>query len=79
MVIKLSVRRCEICHSKFSARFSLKKHMDTHLTDAEKPFVCDKCPHRYTKAILLARHAFESHSTEEDKKFVCELCEKKYI
>lgn len=69
--------RCEICHYNFSGRFPLKKHMDTHMSDEDKPFICDKCPNRYTKSILLARHIFESHSTEEDKKFHCELCDKK--
>lgn len=71
--------QCTVCDARFSGRFPLKKHMDTHVADTDKPFACDECPNRYTKAVLLARHRFNIHSREEDKKFVCEVCDKKYL
>lgn len=80
--------KCQICSRKFTRKYSLKCHLETHEKNRSK-IQCVKCGGGYSTAYNLKKHKESCNATKSrppkaistersDKKFICETCGKAY-
>lgn len=56
------------CNKEYTTRFSLRRHLVTHMK--ERKFGCTKCPRRFALAQYLKEHSLIH---EQQKPFVCDF------
>lgn len=66
---------CHLCHSAFTDRGNLKRHMAAVHT-GERRFVCHICSRAFSSAYNLKIHV-QTHTNE--KPFSCDVCKKRFI
>ncbi|GAB0095751.1 Zinc finger C2H2 superfamily [Sergentomyia squamirostris] len=69
---------CKICSKHYSRRYLLEEHMRTKHTNEEMPFVCSKCPKRFSSEKKVKVH--EAIHLPESEKLIhpCPYCDKKF-
>ena len=68
-------RECSYCGRKFQYRSQLEEHIRVHT--GEKPFLCDRCPSKFTAKSSLKMHIMRRHTNE--KPISCSLCSSRFV
>lgn len=70
---------CRSCNTIFLTTYAYVKHMrETHPEDAEKPFMCSKCPKSFARRDNLRQHEATHLPSELRCKYPCTFCNEGY-
>ena len=70
--------KCDHCNETFSAKSSLKLHLQAKHSENEAKHKCDRCNKIFALPFYLKRHIQYSHENPP-KKHKCEMCNKEFV
>lgn len=64
--------KCVLCEKSFSSANPLKRHMQNHIPEKERPHKCPHCGQGFNTVPILNEHINAKHNKQSN--FVCETC-----